>query len=573
MCEAVVVEKGKNLIMKRELKYLAEEEFDFLVIGGGITGAFLAYDAALRGLRTALVEKDDFGMATSAASSKLLHGGIRYLQKLQFGKVRESARERTFFQVIAPQLTTTVPFLIPTYSGSFMKGRFALNVGMGLYRLLCSDLNSKIIDNSKKVPFGSFLDKKKVFTLANCLQDVPGINGGHTLYEVHMTNSERMTLQVVKSAVANGAVAANHLEVEDFLFEQGRVKGVSCIDRLSGQKITIRSRMTANASGPFLPALNEKIPGIKLYKETTGFSKGVHLVTRQLQEKYALALGSDKKTEGMVTRGGRHIFIIPWRGKSLIGTTNVPFDETPDDVCVTEKDIVDFLADINEIIPGLKLERKDVEYAFSGLYPLLSDEIKRDTYQGHGEYQLVDHGQKDGVEGIVSVFGAKYTTARAVAEQAMDMLAARLKFTAKCQTALTPLVGGKISDFEKFCQSAEQRYSKICEPDVITHLVQTFGSELDEAMTWMQQKDKGLDRVCEGRGCVIGEIAWAVEKEMACTLTDVVIGRTGLGSLGYPGREVLELVADVMQDLLGWTEATKKEQLEDAERHYQLFMH
>ena len=559
--------------MRRDLKCLAEKEFDLLVIGGGITGAFLAYDAALRGIKTALIEKGDFGMATSSASSKILHGGVRYLQNLQLNKVRESARERTFFQVIAPQLTTTVPFIIPTYQGSFMKGRTALCIGMWLYRLLCSHLNSQIEDCSKKVPFGRLFGKSTVLSMASILRNISRINGGHTLYEVHMTNSERMTLQVVKSAAARGAVVANYCMAEDFSFEEGRVVGASCVDTLSGEKFSIRARMTANAAGPFLPALNRRIPGIKLRKETTGFSKGVHLVTRQLEGKYALALSSGRKTEGVVTRGGRHIFIIPWRGRSLIGTTNVPFEGTPDEVCVTEKDIVDFLADINEIVPGIGLERKDVYYAFSGLYPLLSDEIKTDTYQGHGEYQLVDHAAKDGVEGIVSVLGAKYTTARAVAEQAVDMIASRFGCEEKSETSFTSLVGGEISDFSDFQESAMQRYAHLFDQDIIIHLVRTFGSELDEAIAWMREKEGALDRVCEGRGCVAGEILWAVEKEMACTLEDVVFARTGLGSVGYPGREVLESAADIMQMTLSWPEGEKKKQLDIVERHYQLLTH
>src|SRR5210317_339027 len=147
--------------MKRDIEKIKSAAFDLVIIGGGITGACLAHDAALRGLRVALVEKNDFGMSTSSASSKLLHGGIRYLQKLQFGKVRESARERTYFQIIAPHITTTIPFLIPTIQGSIMKGRAALLAGMNLYRAICSGLNGLVSDPSKKVEFGAFFSKSK----------------------------------------------------------------------------------------------------------------------------------------------------------------------------------------------------------------------------------------------------------------------------------------------------------------------------------------------------------------------------------------------------------------------------
>lgn len=554
--------------MERRIGSLIKEEFDVLVIGGGITGACIAHDAALRGLKTALVEKDDFGMATSSASSKLLHGGIRYLQKLQLGKVRESARERIFFQKIAPQLTTTVPFLIPTYKGSLMKGRLALTAGMWIYHALCCGLNARLTDLSKKIPFGRFHSQKEIGEMAGILRNISGITGGQTLYEVHMDSSERMTLQFIKSAASRGAVVANHLAVTDFLLEEGRVTGVGCQDTLTGSKLTVRAKITVNAAGPFLPALNGRIPGVRLRKNTTGFSKGVHLVTRQVEKSYALALSSGKKTEGMVTRGGRHIFIIPWRGKSLIGTTNVPFTGLPDEVCVTEEDIVDFLADINGIIPDIGLCRSDVHYAFAGLYPLLSDEIKSDTYQGHGEYQLVDHAEEDGVEGIFSVFGAKYTTARVVAEKALDMIASRVGCAKKCRTSHTPLEGADIADFPALLQVSQKRYASILEPDAITHLVRFFGREIDTVVAWMQTGDGLLEKLCAEREILVGEVVWAVEKEMACTLDDVVIARTGLGTVGYPGREVLERIAAMMQNMLGWSDAEKCRQLDEVERRY-----
>ncbi|RKZ06412.1 hypothetical protein DRQ25_13965, partial [Candidatus Fermentibacteria bacterium] len=401
--------------MKRDIKHLQSSEFDIMVIGGGITGACLAHDAALRGLRVALVEKDDFGMSTSAASSKLLHGGIRYLQKLQFGKVRESARERTYFQIIAPHITSSVPFLIPTIKGSVMQGKAALVAGMGFYRLLCIGLNGLISDNSKTIEFGRLFSKAQVLHLVPLLNSIAGLNGGHTLFESHMHNSERMTLAFIKSAIQNGGAVANYAEVIKLRTEGDVVVGVTCRDRITSQLFDISARIVINAAGPFLPGINSQVKGLHLDKKTTGFSKGVHLVTRQVESNFALALSSGKKTEGLVTRGGRHIFMIPWRGRSLIGTTNVPFNNELDNVRVTRRDIIEFLQDINAIVPGISLQESDIHYAFAGLYPLVSEEIKSDTYQGTGEYQVVDHAKCDSLEGIVSVLGAKYTTARALA--------------------------------------------------------------------------------------------------------------------------------------------------------------
>jgi glycerol-3-phosphate dehydrogenase len=558
--------------MKRDLEKLQSSTFDLVIIGGGITGACLAHDAALRGFSVALIEKNDFGMSTSSASSKLLHGGIRYLQKLQFGKVRESARERTYFQVIAPHITTTIPFLIPTIKGSVMKGKAALLAGMAMYRMICSGLNGLISDPSKKVDFGRLISKDAVLEMVPMLTSIDGLNGAHTLYETHMNSSERMTLAFVKSAVRNGAQAANHVEVTTFMSEGGRIVGVKGVDRLSGRELRVRAKLTINAAGPFLPAINSQLDSLKLSKQTTGFSKGVHIVVNQLEETYALALSSGKKTEGLVTRGGRHIFMIPWRGRTLIGTTNVPFDGELDQVRVTRRDIDDFLQDINAIVPGISLARDDVHYAFAGLYPLISDEIKTDTYQGTGEYQVVDHSQQDGPEGIISVLGAKYTTARALAEQAIDTVSVKLlKGKSDCETATEPLFEGRIEALVPFVARKQSQYSDIVSAETIHDLVLAHGSEIDTVISYCRTHPGYLEKFSDQRETLVGEAAYAVEHEMACSLDDVIFARTGLGTIGHPGSEVLEHVCAVIGPLLGWDREQRAREIESVEQRYRWF--
>lgn len=555
--------------MKRDIQQLQDNEFDIVIIGGGITGACLAHDGALRGLKVAVVEKNDFGMSTSAASSKLLHGGIRYLQKLQFGKVRESARERTYFQVIAPHITTPVPFLIPTIKNSLMKGRAALLAGMNLYRLICTGLNNLISDPSKKVAFGTLFSKEQVLKLVPMLKSIDGLNGAHTLIESHMNNSERMTLAFIKTAVQNGGVAANYAEVTALRNEGDRLTGVTCVDRLTGQPFDISAKMVLNAAGPFLPGINAQIESLKLFRETTGFSKGVHLVVRQLEENYALALSSGKKTEGLVTRGGRHIFMIPWRNRTLIGTTNVPMNDDLDKLRVTHRDIADFIQDINAIVPGLDLKESDVYYAFTGLYPLVSDEIKSDTYQGTGEYQVVDHAAQNGPEGIVSVMGAKYTTAREIAEQGIDMVMKKMGYDHKCRTASEPLFEGKVSHLTRFIVEKQSQYRDLLSPETVHDLVVSHGSETDNVISYCKQRDGYLDKITEDRETLVGEAAYAVDHEMACTLDDVVFARTGLGTIGHPGSAAIDTVCDTIGPMLGWDDEQKKREIEAVERRYQ----
>lgn len=540
---------GRASLLNRDLQSLEKGELDVLVIGGGITGACIAHDAALRGMRVALVEKRDFGWFTSSASSKLLHGGIRYLPHGQFGKVRESARERNIFQTIAPHLTSYLPFIVPVFQGSFLKGPLAMRAAMGLYRVICAGL-AQSDDPAKQIPPSRFLDRRELLNLVPTAASLPGVIGGQVLHESHMWSSERMTLAFVKSAAAHGAVVANYLEMRSLITEEHRVRGILAADRLSGREFVVRARMTVNAAGPDIPGLNALQPGLRLAKQTTGFSKGVHLVTRQLTGGFALALPTAKKTEGMVTRGGRHLFILPWRGRSLIGTTNVPFNGRPDEVRATHQDVVDFLADINEALPGARLSLADVFHAFAGLYPLTAREIQPDTYQGTGEYQIIDH-ERDGIFGMLTALGAKYTTARRVAEKVTDLLHRKLGGGyPPCATATTRLTGGEIGDWRRFVQLKSADYRAVVNPAHLAALLSDYGSEIDEVLAALPIAPAAGE--AGEKDILRAVVDQAVLREMACTLADLIFRRTGLGTIGHPGRETVAGIAQRMAELLGW---------------------
>jgi glycerol-3-phosphate dehydrogenase len=318
-----------------------------------------------------------------------------------------------------------------------------------------------------------------------------------------------------------------------------------------------------------LPGLNSKLEGLKLIRRNTGFSKGVHLVTRQIEDHFALAVSSGKKTEGLVSRGGRHFFVIPWRHRSLIGTTNVPFTGAPEDVKVTAKDLTDFIRDINATFAGLNLQKSDIHFAFAGLYPLISEEIKPDTYQGTGEYQLVDHFVQDGVEGIVSVLGAKYTTARALAERAVDMLVVKLGLPGrKCVTGSEPLFEGRISDMKDFLARKKKEYQDILAPEDVEELIKSHGSEIDTVVRHLQRHPSFMEKISPERETFAGEIDYAVREEMACTLADVVFRRTGLGTIGHPGDKALNRLAQMMGDILAWDRQKTDEEIERVNEKY-----
>ncbi|HEY8536510.1 MAG TPA: FAD-dependent oxidoreductase, partial [Vicinamibacterales bacterium] len=354
--------------MRRDLRALTRTEFDVLIVGGGITGACLAHDAALRGLSVALVEKGDFGGATSSASSKLLHSGIRYLQTLQFHKVRESAVERIRFQRIAPHLVRWVPFLVPTYR-DLRKGRLLLGAGMAVYDLICAGHDRELPDG-RRPPRRRVLEPDAIARELPALAGAPGLTGGHLFHELHMNSSERMTLAFIRTAAREGAAVANYAAVEEFLVDGSRVRGAVVRDELTGERLHVRAHVTVNAAGPWIPALNARLPVGRLPRPITHYSKGAHIVTRQLTPGFAVALPSSRRGAAIVNRGGRHIFVIPWRGYSLIGTSDSPFDQDLDTVAPGEDDIEGLLRDVAAAMPGAGLEWRDVRHAFAGLYPL-----------------------------------------------------------------------------------------------------------------------------------------------------------------------------------------------------------
>jgi glycerol-3-phosphate dehydrogenase len=541
--------------MRRDLDSLARQTFDVVVIGGGISGACLAHDAALRGLSVALIEQGDFGAATSAASSKVLHSGIRYLQQLEIAKLRESALERASFQRIAPHLTHYVPFLVPAFRG-LARGRLALRAALVLHERLCAGQNSLIHDASKHVPRSRFYSKAETLSLAPVLASHPDLTGAGMLFESHMHSSERMTLAFVKSAARSGAQVANYVSAESLLTEGSTARGILARDVPTGNQFEIRARIVANAAGPWIPSVNQRFGAAGLTRRITTFAKGAHLVTRPLTRDVALVLPTTKRQRRLIDRGGRHLFVIPWRERSLIGTSNVPFGDTPGHAQATSSDVRELLDDVNRALPGVDLSIDDVTYAFAGLYPLTDQEVMPDVYQATGSYQIVDHGARGDVGGVISVLGMKFTTARRLAERATDLIVRRLGApTTPGRTATTPLVGGDIDDLPGFVADATARHLGRVDGRVMEHLVHHYGTEVDALLATAAPGLDATSRLAADRECIEAEVAYAVTHEMALHLEDVVLRRTGLGTLGHPGRACLRRSADIMGERLGWSES------------------
>jgi len=543
------VSAAPPIVLERHTERLADETFDVVVVGAGITGAWTALDCARRGLRVALVDKGDFGGATSSKSSKLLHGGIRHLQQLQFSKVRESAMEQARYVLAAPHLCRPLPFLVPTFR-SARQGRTILRAGLLTYRILSAAAARLLHEAGVDVRSPSVWSKEAVSRrLALESRD---LTGGVVLHEMHMTSSERMTLAVVASAHAAGAEVANYVRVERFLrADDGSVRGVRVLDLERGERFDIRAGVTVNAAGPWIPDLNGKVPN-QVRPRVSGFAQGSHLVTGTLiGGELAVALPTALQRESFVDRGGRHVFIIPWRGHSLIGTSYAQ-PEDIDDPRITSAEVNQLLGAVTAALPGLHLSRGDVVHAFSGIYPLRSARVAPGVYQGAAAYQVYDH-RRQGCAGLVSALGTKYTTARVVAEKAVDIVGQQLdRAIGETKTRNGRLACARYESLAELRGESRRRCAELLEVETIDRLVATYGSDLSAVMGRARGSDESLQQLMPERSNLVAEVEHAVVEEMAVRLEDVVFRRTGIGTIGVPSRQSLERCCRVMGRLLGW---------------------
>ncbi|MFZ1289731.1 MAG: glycerol-3-phosphate dehydrogenase/oxidase [Melioribacteraceae bacterium] len=535
--------------MNRNSINIQNNNYDLLIIGGGIVGASAALDASLRGLNVLLVDKGDFGGATSASSGKMIHGGIRFMQHGAFLRVRESLHHRRVFLNNAPHLVHPIPFIIPTY-GHGMKGKEILSVGMIIYELLGIDKNITK-DLSKKIPHFKILSRKEILALEPEINK-NGLTGGVLYYDCQMHTPERLTLAFIQSANENGADVLNYMQVKNLIVENNSVIGANTIDLITGQNYSVNSKFTLNASGPWLyKILNGNLKNLKQIQ----FSKGIHLVTESITNNHAIALATEhKQAKSLLTRGGRHFFIAPWKNHSLIGTTNVDFKGEQDDLMVTKKDIEEFLEEIKDSYqPASKIKLNDIKYFYGGLY--LDDvNIKSNKgYQGHRHDQIIDHKMDSNLEGLLSVIGVKYTTSPNLAQKIVNKVVERLgKGNNKSNFEKYPIYGGDISNYSEFVMNAQNKYSAILDKDITEHLILNYGSKFEEIIKIGLNSDFLLKRIVKDLPFILAEVVYSVRFEMAVKLSDIFLRRLGLGTLRKPEENIIHTVAQLMAKELLW---------------------
>jgi len=538
--------------MVRDLDRLVTRTFDVLVVGGGIYGLTIAYDAAQRGLSVALVERNDFGAGTSFNHLRTIHGGLRYLQTLDIRRARESVRERAAFARIAPQLIQTLPFVLPLYR-SIATGKMAMRAGFALDRLVGFDRN-RHVPEMLRLPGGHLVSRDEAAHRFPGLRR-QGLTAAAVWHDYITVESDRLTFSFALAADRHGAALANYVEAMAPLVEGKRVIGVRARDCQSGRELDVSARLTVNATGAAVDRLLAPL-GIE-----TGLPllKAMNLVTKRSAGEEAL---------GGRGPSGRTLFLVPWRGRALAGTWESTGAVTPDALDVTTGEVSAFISEVNLVFPTLDLRPDDVALVHRGVVPALRTPSGRLVLEGHE--RMRDHDQ-DGIAGLVSVAGAKYTTARAVAARVVDRALVKLAHApVPCRTATTPLPGGIQGDIALAIAGARRDHDGQLPSDSIPHLVAAYGSRYRDVLEGTDTRPDLRTRIGDDAPVIGAELVWAVREEMAVTLADAVIRRTPLGALGCPAEAALESAAAIVGHELGWSDERRREEIAGVKRFYVL---
>jgi len=525
--------------MKRDLETIRNTQFDLLVIGGGIQGAAICFKAAQRGLKVALLEKNDFCSSSSANSLKILHGGLRYLQTLDFRRMRDSIRSRRELMQLAPHLVVPLPCAMPAY-GHGLKGKEVMRVAMAMNDVISIDRN-KDVPLEKQLPAGHILSK------AQCLQQIPGISGqslhgASVWYDALAINTERLVFEYILRASELGATCVNYLSVGSLhRHADGHIEAQLC-DHLNGQQLTMRAKVVINSAGA---AYEDLIPDANVLPAATRWARGLNIVVRKnLFPGGAVAL--EKKMGGRK----RMLFMVPWREKyTMIGTHYIEKPRRDELFPVEEKDIMALLEEMNVIYPPAELTFEDVSFYHAGLLPMHGNSKTSDPSQPElsKESSIIDHGQVDGFSHFYSIKGIKYTTAPQVADKILKRLFGCENGSnepARDARALSSgLAGGEHDDY----------------------LVKKYARHAGTVRPYITTSAKWLDA---DHSLLSGEVDYFIEEEMALHLSDVVFRRSALGTAECPSLQVLESINQLMADHFKWSDEQRAAELKQVLRRY-----
>ncbi len=520
-----------SLKRSQYIKEMSQKELDLLVIGGGITGAGIALDAQVRGIQTGLIEMQDFAAGTSSRSTKLVHGGLRYLKQFEIKLVAEVGKERAIVYENAPHVTTPEWMLLPMIQGGTF-GKFATSIGLKVYDFLAG---------VKKSERRYMLNKKQTLKKEPLLRKDKLKGGG--VYVEYKTDDARLTLEVLKEAVARGALAVNYTKAEELVYENGKVVGVKAVDVLTGEETILRAKKVVNASGPWVDTLREKDQSKK--GKFLHLTKGVHLVVDQSRFPLKQAIYFDTESDG------RMMFAIPREGKTYIGTTDTFYNDDIVSPRMTVEDRDYIIAAVNYMFPEVKLTVQDIESSWTGLRPLINEEGKSAS----------EISRKDEIffseTGLISIAGGKLTGYRKMAERIVDIVSKELGISKSCTTDKITLSGGYVGGSIQFASFVEMKIREGIElglsKEASERLTKLYGSNVDVVYDMIRTRGHEASRYRLDRE-VFASLLYGIEDEMVTTPVDFFNRRTSAIFFQIDWvRKWREPVLNFMKESLHWT--------------------
>jgi len=502
--------------------------YDVVVIGGGINGAGIARDAAERGLDVLLLEQDDFSAATTAWSSRLIHGGLRYLEYAEISLVYESLHERRHLLEAAPHLVHPLKLVIPVYRGA-RRGKALIRAGMLAYDLLSL---------GKELPGHDMLSRRELLAEEPGML-AEGLRGAAAYYDAQVPWAERLVIENLVAAERAGAVLRNYCRVEALCDGSGTMDGVEYRDLATGERHRVHAPVVVNAGGPWVDRVLKGLPA--RLPRLMGGTKGSHVVVSPFEGAPKSAFYIEAEADG------RPMFVIPWAGLYLIGTTDIRYSGDPADARASGEEVDYLLGEANRVFPRAGLGRESVHYTYCGVRPLPWEEGP----EGAITRKHIIREHDDVARGLMSIIGGKLTTYRHLAEEVVDRIGRLLERDLPgCPTDDEPLPGG--ADFEE----ARERLAAagVVADETAGHLLSVYGSRGLEIAEMAVTEPALGEIVCQRTGAIAAEVIFSLEQEHARTLDDLLQRRMMIGLGPQLGRDVLDAVASVAGDHLGWSD-------------------
>ncbi len=533
----------KSSVAERDFSSIDSQAYDLIVIGGGINGAATARDAALRGLKTVLIDKGDFACGTTSWSSRLVHGGLRYLEYFEFNLVRESLAEREILLRSAPHLVHPLQLTIPIYAQG-TRSYWEIWAGMVLYDLLSFD---KTLLNHRMLPKGKL---KQLFREVN----PEGVQGAAQYYDGQVEYAERLCLEIVLSAQAAGADVLNYVKVTELVRQGNRITALSCKDELSEQTFAIATHdktIVVNTSGPWVDEVcDEVVEGDRNAplgdSHRIGGTKGSHIVVDAFPGAPEAAFYVEALSDN------RPFFILPFLGQYLIGTTDLRFEGDLDRVKASNDEIDYLITETNKVFPSARLSRESVKFTYSGVRPLPYEKGKKPGAVTRNHI-LYDHS-REGVVNMVSLIGGKLTTHRRVGEEMVDWAYKRQGASkTACQTRVQTLPGAILPTDPRIAEATEAYCDRLSLP-TLDHLFTLYGARTFGLLQLIDDAPELAEPIADGLPDIKAQVVYAVNSEMACTISDICRRRTMMSLQSAYGLSGLDVIVQTLKDHCGWSE-------------------